>query len=158
MKTLVRFGLLLLFAAPATASQPTTNTFGAWHVISIASMSGTEGDDPSALISQEIEGGELSVVWSGRERIIVSVNVDDCYAEDQDFKQFYIVPIDQWLTMSQDEAANRLAKDFSTWISQALLSCRRPNTIGQFRLAEIKPAARDFMRRLHRPYPQRSNR
>jgi hypothetical protein len=139
--------------ASAHASIPHGTRYGPWHVVSIGSMSGTGGNDASVLITQEIDGDDLTVRWQEGGQIILSVNIDHCSA-DEDFDQSYAIPIETWQVLPHRAIAHHLQITFSTWIEQARLSCPKQTSIAKFQLGLLSRASRDFNQRLDYLHPR----
>lgn len=95
MRTLLSLGLLLV-SVPAAASQPSGKTYGSWHVVSIWSFSGTEGNDPSLILMQGEEPNTLQVHWTQAGPVVVSINIDKCSGDD-DFEASYSMVVQRWL-------------------------------------------------------------
>jgi hypothetical protein len=139
---------ILLIPGDAGASMPTGERYGAWHVVSITSMSGVAGNDAAAILSQENAAGELSADWDQGGPVLISIKIKSCYSEDEDFHQSYPIPAVRWHALSPSEVADRLEADFGTWLSQAKLACRETVRLELFRMARLRPAAKDFAARL----------
>ncbi len=143
-----------LGAASVYASTPTGQHFGAWHVVSINSVSGAGGDDASALIVQEqncrAEGGvcdELRVNWDQGFNVRVSIDIDDCRGEDEDFEQSYSITVKRWMKAGR-MVERRIESDFKTWLGQAALACESADRAEAFDLKQLRPAVRNFTQRL----------
>ena len=144
----------LMTASSAYSSTPTGQVFGSWRVISINSMSGVDGDDASAMIVQT-QGclpnigacDELQVSWTQKSDVQISVRVKDCLEEFEDFSASYSVPVDRWLKADR-AMENRIFADFTMWLAQAKLACRKPDRAIAFDLRKLKPAVRNFTARL----------
>jgi hypothetical protein len=153
MKFAVLFAIgFIAIAAPA--SIPTGQQFDAWHVSSITSLSGTEGNDASASISQQkncdSDGNgcdELDVHWIQGGNVVISANFQDCYREDEDFEPAYSVSVDRWLHLGKG-IEGRIEADFRAWTEQAHLSCANPARIDAFKLTHVRQAVRNFTQRL----------
>jgi hypothetical protein len=147
--------LLVMFPATSSfASIPTGQQFGRWHVSSITSLSGDGGDDASALIVQEQncrkEGGrcdELGINWIQGSKVSVSIRINDCRGEDNDFEQSYSIPVVRWAKAGQAMEA-RVESDFRAWLAQAALACDSADRAKAFDLKQLKPAVRNFTQRL----------
>jgi hypothetical protein len=117
-------------------------------------LSGVEGDDASAMIVQT-QGcipnigacDELQVSWTQKFDVQISMRIKDCYQEDEDFSASYSVPVSRWLKADR-AMANQIVADFSVWLSQANLACRKPDRAMAFDLQQLKPAVRNFTARL----------
>ena len=143
----ILFLAALSAAVSATASIPTGARFGAWHVVSITSVSGTGHDDATAMLIQDNEAGKIRVDWEQGRRVVISMRIDDCHGEDEDFSEGYSVEPAQWLRQ-RDGGAARLQADFSTWLDQARLGCRSDVRLDLSRLEHLPAAAADFSSRL----------
>jgi hypothetical protein len=147
MKTLFVALLMGLPPVSAQASTPQGAMHGAWHVISISSISGVGGDDASVMMTQESAGDELTIRWDQGGRVVISVDIDDCFA-DEDFEQSYAVPLSAWQALSRKERARHLTTTFATWIEQARLSCKKLKSADKFKFGSLTRASDDFNRRL----------
>jgi|GEM_PF-2746786 len=137
--------LALLAATAAVASMPTGARFGRWHVVSISSLSGVAGDDASAVLVQETRGGTLQAEWDQGGPVMVSIDIEDCTGEDEDFSSGYRVPEAEWLALA-DGGAARLRTGFEAWLAEARRSC--PRRVSHFRLDGLAGASRDFTARI----------
>jgi hypothetical protein len=149
--------LVVLPATSSSASIPTGQHFGPWHVISITSLSGDGGDgdgDASAMIVQEhncrAEGGhcdELGINWIQGANVSVSIRINDCLGEDEDFEQSYSIPVARW-TEAGRVMEKRVESDFRAWLGQAALACDSADRAKAFDLKQLRPAVRNFTQRL----------
>ena len=141
--------LLPLFVglASASASTPSGQRFGAWHVVSIVSTSGVSLGDPAAVLSQENDAGEMSVYWDAGGPVLIAIDVNDCDGEGTDFERSEFVEIEQWLQLSNG-GANRLEENFTKWLGEARRACRSDLGLDRFQMDELPAAAADFSRRL----------
>ena len=137
--------LALLGATAAVASIPTGARFGPWHVVSISSLSGVSGDDASAILVQEKRGDTLQADWDQSGPVTVSIDIEDCTGEDEDFSRGYQVAEADWLAQA-DGGAARLQADFVAWLAEARRSC--PRSASRFRLDGLARAAGDFTSRV----------
>lgn len=119
----ILFAILLLTAAPVLASQPTGKTYGPWHVVSISSLSGTEGNDASVVLTLGEHPNIFEVSWTQGGPVVVSINIDKCYGEE-DFEASYSVAVASWLTLSRSEMQKRVRADITTWLDQAKAGLR----------------------------------
>ncbi|SDA25214.1 hypothetical protein [Sphingomonas sp. NFR15] len=138
---------LALASVSASASQPTGKTFGPWHVVSISSLSGTEGNDASVVLTQGEEPNTLQARWTDGGPVVVSINIEKCSGEN-DFEAVYSVEVARWLRLSQREVQKRLRSDMTTWLDQARLACRSPAVVTAFKMTDLDRAAMDFTERL----------
>ena len=143
---------ITLIGTAAYASTPTGKQFGHWHVTSISSLSGTEGDDASVSLVQEhgcsIEGYGCSGVearWVQGSDVIISADIDSCRGEDDFFRSFS-VPAERWV-QDRDAAEKRVVANFRTWLKIAKARCA-PARVRPFNMSEITPAVREFSNRL----------
>ena len=136
-----------LLTASAHASIPQGVWHGFWQVISISSMSGASGDDAAVMISQEVDGDELTVRWDEGGRVVISVDINECFA-DEGFEQTYAVPLNAWQALSNRARARHLKTTFVTWIEQARISCTKQKSIDKFQFVMLTRASDDFNRRL----------
>jgi hypothetical protein len=128
---------------------PTGERHGAWHVVSITSVSGDGASaDAAAMLTQENEAGELSADWDEGGPVLISVRIQSCYSDDKDFHRSYSFPTARWNALSAGEVADRLESDFRTWLKQARLGCREGKRTARFKMAGLRSAARDFSERL----------
>jgi hypothetical protein len=134
----------------AYASIPTGRYFGGWHVVSINSLDGTSDDDASAVVVQERNCGAdgsgcdaLRVQWVQGDNVRVSVEINGCVGENNDFEQSYSVPIPRWTKAGRD-MERRIESDFQSWLGQAALMCDKPKRATAFDLRQLRPAVRDF--------------
>ncbi|HYJ83453.1 MAG TPA: hypothetical protein VEW26_11520 [Allosphingosinicella sp.] len=127
---------------------PTGERYGAWHVVSITSMSGVDGNDAAAVLTQENAAGALRVRWDEGRPVRISVKIESCYPDDEDFYQYYSIPTALWHVLSPGEVADRLEADFGTWLKQARLGCGETARLELFKMAGLRSAARDFASRL----------
>jgi hypothetical protein len=139
---------ILLVAGGAGASIPTGERHGAWHVVSITSLSGVAGDDASAILTQENAAGELKAHWVQGGPLRISAKIESCYSEDEDFYQSYSFPIVRWHALGAGEIAGRLEADFGTWLGQAKSACREATRLDLFKMARLRAAAKDFAARV----------
>lgn len=139
---------ILLIMGGAGASMPTGERHGAWHVVSITSMSGVAGGDAAATLTQQNAAGELRARWDEGGPVRISVTIESCYSDDEDFHQSYSVPTARWHALSPSEVADRLDADFGTWLGQAKSACRDVARLELFKMARLRPAAKDFAARL----------
>ncbi|MET1110149.1 MAG: hypothetical protein ABWX67_01335 [Allosphingosinicella sp.] len=140
---------IFLVTGVAGASMPTGERHGAWHVVSITSMSGDGASaDAAAVLTQENEAGEFSAAWDEGGPVRISVRIRSCSSDDEDFRQSYSVPTARWHALGPGKAADRLEADFGAWLDQARLACRETARLELFRMARLRPAARDFAARL----------
>jgi hypothetical protein len=157
MRRKLAFFAALLAATSSFASTPTGQYFGAWHVISTTSLSGDGGDgdgDASAMIVQERncrnESGrcdKLGINWIQGSKISVSIRINDCLGEDEDFDQSYSIPAARW-SKAGKVMAERVESDFKAWLGQAALVCDPVIRVKAFDLKQIRPAVRNFTQRL----------
>ena len=138
---------LFVTSVAASASQPTGKKFGAWHVVSISSLSGTEGDDASVILTQGEEPNTLQASWTQGGPIVVSINIEKCSGED-DFEASYSVEARRWLQLSRHAVQMRLRADVSAWLDQAKLACGSTPAIEAFKIDSLDAAASDFADRL----------
>jgi hypothetical protein len=136
-----------LLTANAHASIPQGARHGPWHVTSISSVSGVDGNDAAVMLTQEIDGDELTVRWDGGGHVRISIDIDGCVA-DEDFEQTYAIPLDAWQALSSQARARHLKRTFDTWTQQARLACTEPNGTDNFQLRMLSIASDDFNRRL----------
>lgn len=134
-------------AVAAGASIPTGEWHGAWHVVSITSLSGIAGDDAAAVMAQETEAGRIKIDWEQGRAVVISIDVEHCRGEDEDFTQVYAVDPARWVRQ-RDGGARRLRADFSAWLDQARLACRSGVRLDLFRLTGLRAAAADFTARV----------
>jgi hypothetical protein len=139
---------LLLATGAAGASTPTGERHGAWHVVSITSMSGAGGADAAAVLTQGNAAGELRARWDEGGPVRISVKIETCYSDDQDFYQSYSFRIVRWHALSAGQVADRLEADFRNWLSQAQSACREEARLDLFKMARLRAAAKDFAARL----------
>ena len=157
MKNKLALILILLPATSGFASMPTGQQFGSWHVISITSVSGDGGNgdgDASAMIVQDRncddEGNscdELGVRWDQGSKVSVSIEINDCHSEDEDFYQTYSIPVARW-TKAGRAMEGRVESDFEAWLGQAILACNSAKRAKAFDLKQLRPAVRNFTHRL----------
>lgn len=140
-------GALLAAAVGAAASTPTGRWIGPWHVVSISSLSGVGGGDAAAVLAQEHAAGTLEVNWEQGGPVHVSVRIEDCRDEDEEFRQRYSVPLERWVRLPGG-GGRRLEADFAAWLAQARLECRDGTRIDAFRLDRIRAAAAEFTARV----------
>ncbi|MEP7350816.1 MAG: hypothetical protein ABI668_12825 [Sphingorhabdus sp.] len=144
----------IMFSVCAYASMPTGQHFGSWHVVSINSLSGAGDDDASALIVQEQNCGsdgaacdELRVNWLQGYNVSVSIDLNDCRGEDDDFQQSYSIPVGRWKNAGRT-IEQQIENDFKTWLGQAALACDSASQARAFDLKKLRPAIRNFTERL----------
>lgn len=138
---------LFVTSAAASASQPTGRKFGPWHVVSISSLSGTEGNDASVILTQGEEPNTLQASWAQGGPVVVSINIEKCSGED-DFKASYSVEAKRWLQLSRHAIQMRLRADVNAWLGQAKLACGSTPAINAFKIDSLEAAASDFTDRL----------
>lgn len=138
---------LLVTSATASASQPAGKKFGPWHVVSISSLSGTEGNDASVILIQGEEPNTLQVSWTQGGPVVVSINIEKCSGED-DFEASYSVEARHWLQLSRYAIHMRLRADVSAWLGQAKLACGSTPAFKAFKIDSLDAAASDFTDRL----------
>ena len=146
----VRWAFLLpMFVglASASASTPSGQRFGAWHVVSIVSTSGVSLGDPAAVLTQGNHAGELEVYWTGGSPVMIAIYVNDCDGDGTDFERFESVELAQWLQLN-DGGAERLETDFTEWLGEARQACPGELGLDQFQMDELPAAAADFSHRL----------
>lgn len=146
MRTL-RYLAAFLMGTAASASQPTGKTFGAWHVVSISSLSGTEGNDASVILTQGDEPNILQASWTQGGPVVISINVEKCSGEN-DFEASYSVEVERWLQLPRRELQMRLHADISVWLEQAKRACGSKPEIDGFRVDGLDAAASEFTDRL----------
>jgi hypothetical protein len=146
MRTLLCLSLLVM-GAGASASQPTGERFGSWHVVSISSLSGTGGDDASVILTQGEDPNVFQVLWTQGGPIVVSINIEKCVGED-DFEASYSVEPSRWLQSSRRAVQMRLRTDLTAWLGQAKLACGSTTAIEDFKIDSLDAAASDFTDRL----------
>ncbi|MGC1469172.1 MAG: hypothetical protein WA793_07300 [Sphingorhabdus sp.] len=147
MKILCIALLMGVLPVGAQASMPQGAVHGAWHVISISSISGVGGNDASVMMTQEIAGDDLTIRWDEGGHVVISVDIDDCFA-DEDFEQSYAVPLSAWQALSRKARARHLTRTFATWVEQARLSCKKSKSADKFKVGSLTRASDDFNRRL----------
>jgi hypothetical protein len=133
--------------ATAQASIPQGAMHGPWHVTSINSISGVDGNDAAVMLTQEVDGGELTVRWDAGRPVRISIDVDKCDA-DEDFYQTYSIPLGAWQALSSQARARHLKRTFVNWIQQTRLACSKPKSADRFDLTLLSTASDDFNRRL----------
>jgi hypothetical protein len=131
----------------ASASQPTGQTFGAWYVTSVASISGTEGDDASVTLTQGEYPDILQASWTQGGRVSVRIDIKGCHG-DAAFEARYSVETVRWLKQSRREIQARLYADFTTWLDQAALSCESRSGKTAFKIGRLEEAVGEFDDRL----------
>lgn len=146
MRTLLCLTILVM-SAIVSASQPTGKKFGAWDVVSIASVSGTEGNDASVILMQGNEPNTLQARWMQGGPVVISINIEECTGEN-DFQASYSVDAKRWLQLSRRAVQLRLHTDVSAWLGQAKLACGSTPVIDAFRIDSLDAAASDFTDRL----------
>jgi hypothetical protein len=146
----MRAALSLTFiatGAAASASQPIGKAFGPWHVVSISSLSGGEGNDASVILTQGEEPNKLQARWTQGGPVVVSINIEKCSGDDA-FEAFYSVDPMRWLQMSRRTMRMRLRADVVTWLAQAKLACHATSAVDAFKIDSLDAAATDFSDRL----------
>ena len=144
--------LCLFMAIPAHASQPTSKTYGSWRVISIWSLSGTEGNDASVMLLQGEDPNQFQIDWEQGSPVTVSINIDRCYKDtddgEDDFEASYSVPVRRWLALSRNEMQKRVGNDLLNWLGQARLACKSTTAVNAFKVDKLVEATQDFLERL----------
>jgi hypothetical protein len=127
----------------ASASRPRLERFGPWEVVSIVSLSGTEGDDASVILAQGEYPNIVQARWTQGGPIVVSINIDRCVG-DQDFEASYSVEPKRLLQLSRRDVQARLRADVIAWLGQANLVCGSIPAIGAIKIKGLDAAASDF--------------
>ncbi|KQM33105.1 hypothetical protein [Sphingomonas sp. Leaf10] len=141
------FLVVLVTSGAASASQPTGKTFGAWHVVSISSLSGTEGNDPSVILPQGDAPNTLQASWTQGGPVVISFDIERCLGES-DFQASYSVEVKRWLQLSRRAVQKRLRADVNAWLGQAKLACRSTPAINTFRIDGLDAAVSYFTDRM----------
>ena len=138
----------LLLAGTAKASMPSSANYGAWFVTSITSLSGTSGDDASAILGQEYPVGRVALDWTQRGDVMISVRIESCHGEDGDLSHYYTMSPADMVDMPLPRLTAQLESDFSLWLAEARRICRHPERLRRFRLAQFADALADYVARL----------
>jgi len=139
---------LLLASVPAPASIPTGKKYGSWQIFSISSLSGTEGNDASVIMSQGDELNVLEARWTQGRPIKVSMSMKICTGDDDFYVAYYVEP-KRWLQQSNEAIQQRLRADMTTWLEQARFACGANPAIEAFKFDGLDKAVTDFTDRLH---------
>lgn len=141
------FLAVLVTSGAASASQPTGKMFGAWRVVSISSLSGTEGNDASVILTQGDAPNTLQASWTQGGPVVISIDIEKCWGES-DFQASYSVEVKRWLQLSRRAVQKRLRADVIAWLGQAKLSCESTLAINTFRIDGLDAAVSNFTDRL----------
>ena len=127
------FLFLLSASTVATASIPSSKSYGSWRVISISSEDGVSGNDPAVILTQGDDSNELQVRWSRGVSIDASIYIEKCKGEDS---------FEASETMeSPEDVETRLRTKFRLWIDEAKRTCgSRP----PFKMKGLDAAVRDL--------------
>lgn len=139
---------ILFLAGVAQASTPTGGDHGAWHVVSITSLSGVGGDDASAVLVQEYPAGRIALDWRQGGEVMVSIRIESCTDEDNDLGHHYSMSPADLVHMPLPRLISQLESDFSTWLAEARRTCQHPERLRRFRLERLADALADYVDRV----------
>jgi hypothetical protein len=140
--------LMLFMAGPAPASTPTSRQFGPWFVTSVTSLSGTGGDDASAVLVQEYPAGRIALDWRQGIEVYISIRIENCTDEDNDLGHQYGMSPADMAHMPLPRLIAQLESDFSVWLAEARRTCRHPERLRRFRLERLAEALADYVDRV----------
>lgn len=136
-----------MFAGSAQASTPTGARHGAWHVVSITSLSGVRGDDASAILVQENEAGRIELDWQQGSNIVLSFRIQNCTGDD-DLSHSDAITLAELAHMPLPALTRRAAGHLSDWFAEARRTCRNPGRLDSFQLQLFAEAFADFVARV----------
>lgn len=148
MRSFLALTLPLLISGIAHASTPTGARHGAWHVVSITSISGVSADDASAILVQENDAGRIELDWQEGGDVVFSFHIPNCTGDDDELAHHDSLTAAALARTPLPALTRRLESNVSTWLDEARRTCRNPGRLDLFQLQLFAEAVADFTGRV----------
>ena len=147
----VKYAVVLLMAGTAvsvSASIPTGQNFGPWHVWSISSVSGAD-NDPAAGISQSINEDEargsdsIELRWDHFGEISIDLDIRSCNGE-REFHRDHVWTENDWSALRKSVRYEKARQLLDSWIREAKAECASSLERSTFSFSKFDDAINDF--------------
>ena len=135
-------------AGSVSASIPTGQNFGPWHVWSISSVSGVD-NDPAAGVSQSINGNEsvgsdaIEFRWDHFGAISVNLDIRSCDGENS-FHRDHEWAGNGWFALRKSVRYGKARQLLEGWIREAKVECGSRSEITTFSFSQFNDALNNF--------------
>ena len=133
---------------PVSASIPTGQNFGPWHVWSIASLSGAD-NDPAVGVSQSlnedesVRGDSIELRWDHDDSISVTLDIRSCNGEDEFHREHMWAETD-WFALRKSNRYGDARRLLYSWIREANAECRSRVEMPTFSFSKFNDALNNF--------------